>query len=56
MVLSISQDYPRPIICQTAGIPRTGPGYMHPFPVCLMLTALLDIPFSPQMQLLFLIP
>ena len=27
----------------------------HPFPVCLMLTAFLDIPLSPQMQLLFLI-
>ena len=55
MVLPITQDCPGPVICQPAGIPRTDPGYTHPFPVCLMLTAFLDIPLSPQMQLLFLI-
>ena len=30
-------------------------GYMHPFPVCLVPTPLLDILLSPQMQLLLLL-
>ena len=46
---------PGTIISQSAGIPCTDPGYPHLFPVCLMFTASLDIPLSPQVQfLLFL--
>ena len=37
-----------------AGIPRTESGYVHLSPVRLVLTSFFDIPFSPQMQLLFL--
>ena len=44
---------PRTIISQSAGIPCTDPGYPHLFSVCLMFTASLDIPLSPQVQFLF---
>ncbi len=37
----------------SAGIPCADPGYPHLFSVCLMFTASLDIPLSPQVQFLF---
>jgi len=50
----VPHDRSRTIIRKSAGIPCTDSGYTYPFPVRLMLTAFLDVPFSPQMQLLLL--
>ena len=54
MIARITDNCSWAIIGKPAGIPRTDSGYAHPSPVRLMLTSFFDIPFSPQMQLLFL--
>ena len=56
MVSRITGNCSCSIICKPAGVPRTDPRYPHPISMCLMFTAFLDIPFSPQMQFLFLFP
>ena len=53
MIFPVTCYLPGTIISQSAGIPCADSGYPHPFSVCLMFTAFLDIPFSPQMQFLF---
>ena len=54
MIARVAGNRSRPITGKSAGIPRTDPGYPHPSTMRLMFTSFLDIPFSPQMQLLFL--
>ena len=56
MVSWITDNCSGSIIRKPAGIPCTDPRYPHSVSVCLMFTAFLDIPFSPQMQFLFLFP
>ena len=56
MVSWITDNCSSSIIRKPAGIPRTDPRYPHSISVCLMFTAFLDIPFSPQMQFLLLSP
>ena len=54
MIARITDNCSWTIIGKPAGIPRTDSGYAHPSPVRLVLTSFFDIPFSLQMQLLFL--
>ena len=54
MIFPVTCYHPGTIISQSAGIPCTDPGYPYPSPMCLVFTSFLDIPFSPQVQLLFL--
>ena len=56
MIVWITDNCSRSITGKPAGIPRTDPGYPHPSAMRLMFTSFLDIPFPPQMQLLFLSP
>ncbi len=52
MIARVAGNRSRPITGKSAGIPRTDPGNPHPSAMCLMFTSFLDIPFSPQVQLL----
>ena len=54
MIARVAGNRSRPITGKPAGIPCTDPGYPHPSAMCLMSTSFPDIPFSPQMKLLFL--
>ena len=56
MIAWITDNCSRAITGKPAGIPCTDPGYPHPSAMRLMVASFLDIPFSPQMQFLFLSP